>query len=69
VIRSRSRAPTYWKSAWPSEAEMITMKSAPSDTHSDGEASPSASGAAQMPARPPSRRPAVALAPVMKPCQ
>ena len=69
VMRSRSRAPTYWKSACPSEAEMITMKSAPSETHSDGAASPSARGATQMPTRPPSSRPAVALAPVMNPCQ
>ena len=48
---------------------MMTMKSAPSETHSDGAASPSASGATQMPSRPPSSRPAVAKAPVTNPCQ
>ena len=69
VMRARIREPAYWKSACPSEAETITMKSAPSETHSDGAASPSARGATQMPSRPPSSRPAVANAPVMKPCQ
>ena len=69
VIRARIREPTNWNSAWPSDAAMITMNSAPSETHSDGAASPSAIGAAQMPRRPPISRPAVAKAPVMKPCQ
>ena len=48
---------------------MITMKRAPSETHSDGAASPSASGAAQTPSRPPSSSPPVAKAPVTNPCQ
>ena len=69
VMRARMREPAYWNSAWPSDAAAITMKSAPSETHSDGAASPSARGAAQMPSRPPSSSPAVANAPVMKPCQ
>ena len=45
------------------------MNSAPSETISDGLASPSATGASQTPNRPPSSRPPVAKAPVMKPCQ
>ena len=69
VMRARMREPMNCKSAWPSEAEMITMNNAPSDTHRDGAASPSAIGAAQMPSNPPIRSPAVANAPVMKPCQ
>ena len=69
VMRSRSRAPNHWKTAWPRDADRMTMKSAPSETHSEGAASPSASGATQMPSTPPRSRPAVAAAPVMKPCQ
>ncbi len=69
VMRDRSRAPTYCKVAWPSEAARITMNSAPRVTSSEGLASPRAIGASQMPKRPPASRPAVAKAPVMKPCQ
>ena len=69
VMRERTRAPTYWNIACPNEAAAITMNNAPSETTSDGLASPSAMGASQMPNRPPSSRPAVAAAPVMKPCQ
>ena len=68
-MRARIRAPAYWSTAWPTEADRMTMKSAPSDTHSDGSASPSAIGASHTPSRPPSSRPAVANAPVTKPCQ
>ncbi len=45
------------------------MNSAPSETSSDGSASPSAIGASQTPSRPPSSSPEVAKAPVTKPCQ
>ena len=45
------------------------MKSAPSETSSDGAVSPSSTGASQTPNRPPSSSPAVAKAPVTKPCQ
>ena len=45
------------------------MKSAPSETPSDGSAPPRMSGAAQMPRKPPTSRPTVANAPVTKPCQ
>ena len=45
------------------------MNSAPSETSSDGSASPSAIGASQTPNRPPSSSPVVAKAPVTKPCQ
>ena len=68
-MRARIRAPTYWKSACPSEAARMTMNSAPSETHRDGSASPSAIGASHTPNRPPSSSPAVANAPVTKPCQ
>jgi hypothetical protein len=68
-MRSRIRAPANCNSAWPREAQRITMKSAPSETSSEGFASPSANGASHTPSRPPSSRPAVANAPVMKPCQ
>ena len=69
VIRSRIRAPTYWNSPCPSDADRITMNSAPRETSSDGSASPSAIGASQTPNRPPSSSPVVANAPVTKPCQ
>ena len=69
VILSRSREPTNWKTACPSDAARITMKSAPSETHIEGLASPSTVGASQTPKSPPSSRPVVAKAPVMKPCQ
>ena len=45
------------------------MNSAPSDTISEGFASPSATGASHTPKSPPRSRPAVAKAPVTKPCQ
>ena len=69
VILSRILAPVNCSSAWPSDAARITMNSAPSDTSSDGLASPSAIGAIQTPNRPPSSSPAVANAPVTNPCQ
>ena len=69
VIRSRIFAPRNCSSAWPSEADRITMNSAPRDTSSEGVASPRATGASQTPKRPPSSSPVVANAPVMKPCQ
>ena len=69
VIRARIRAPAYWRTAWPSEAQTSTTNSAASDTQSAGAASPSSRGASQMPSRPPSSSPAVAKAPAMKPCQ
>ncbi len=69
VIRSRILAPPHCSRPCPSEAARITMNSAPSDTSSDGSASPSAIGASQTPKRPPSSSPAVAKAPVTKPCQ
>ena len=69
VIWSRIRLPANWKSAWPIEASTRTTNSAPSETHSEGAASPSSSGASRMPAKPPSTSPAVANAPVTKPCQ
>ena len=69
VILDRRCAPPIWNSACPSEAQMITMKTAASETRIDGLALPRAVGAAQTPISPPSRRPTVAKAPVMKPCQ
>ena len=69
LIRARIRAPTYCSKACPRDADRMTMNSAPSETHSDGSASPSAIGATHTPKRPPHRRPAVAKAPVTKPCQ
>ena len=69
LIRSRIRAPMNCRNAWPSDAARMTMKSAPSETHTDGAASPSAIGATQTPNRPPHSSPAVAKAPVTKPCQ
>ncbi len=69
VILSRILAPRNCISACPSEAHRITMNSAPSETPSDGSASPRISGASQMPRSPPSSSPEVAKAPVTKPCQ
>ena len=69
LIVSRSRAPPYWKTAWPSDADRITMNSAPSETSTRGLASPSATGASHTPSNPPSSSPAVANAPVTNPCQ
>ncbi len=69
VILSRSWAPAYCSSAWPSEAARITMNSAPREIQIEGSALPSAIGASQMPSNPPSSSPAVANAPVTKPCQ
>ena len=69
LIRARIRAPTYCSTACPRDAHRMTMKSAPSETHRDGSASPSAIGASQTPKSPPHSSPAVAKAPVTKPCQ
>ena len=69
VMRSRIRAPAYWKVAWPTDAHTITMNSAPRETHSAGCALPSATGASQMPRNPPISSPKVANAPVTNPCQ
>jgi hypothetical protein len=69
VIWSRIRAPTSWRSAWPNDAQSSTMKRAPSETHTEGSASPSSIGVTQMPMSPPSSSPAVANAPVTNPCQ
>ena len=57
VIRSRILAPTNCSTAWPSEAARITMNSAPSETSSDGSASPSAIGASQTPNEPAEQQP------------
>ena len=69
VIWSRIREPTNCSRACPKEALSSTMNSAPSETHTDGSASPSSFGATQMPTRPPRSSPAVAKAPVTNPCQ
>ena len=66
---SRSRAPAHWNTACPRLAVRMTMNSAPSETSTDGLASPSATGASHTPVSPPSSSPAVAQAPVMNPCQ
>jgi hypothetical protein len=69
VIRSRIRAPRYCRTACPTDAHSSTTNSAPSDTHTEGAASPSRRGESQIPKNPPTSSPAVANAPVTNPCQ